>query len=325
MEITKYEHFFDLYKHLNDAVFSIWTKTTEIDSDYTIELKNNIGKILIETDGFNAISFDSIMNDIKQFLFTLTKENKESYIMGILQEWVKFVPLFDIHDKRKTYWIDGNLSDPNNDFVNAAKNSIRKNEQPLVLLKASVFEQYLFCCYRGKQQFFKLLSDFLYILDIDFNLLQDKVYTPPQISNKKNDSVFSAELSKYSTNTNPSDFWKNKAIKNLINENAIEELIKHIKYDKGEITKNKVKEYINRLIDNKVFNNANKKEFSTIALIFYQTGWLTNIKTFTEWKSLFSDTFERKTSTYKPKRLKQHTETIKAKIPFLDEFPVSIK
>ena len=186
MKISKYEHFFDLYKYLDDAVFSIWTETTESDSDYTIELKNRIGKILMETDHFTAISFDSIMDEIQQNLTNLKKKEKENFIKNILRKWAKFIPFFDIHNKRKTYWFDGRMLNPDSEVVDAARNSIIKNELPIKRLKASVFEQYLSYCYMYYQEFFRLLNYNLSILNIDFDALQDKVFTPPQKTILKN-------------------------------------------------------------------------------------------------------------------------------------------
>lgn len=306
MDRTYYDHFFALYKHVHDVVYTIWSGKTESNDNYTIELRNSIQQILNETNEFENILLDVILNEIEQILYPLTKKNKKSYIIGILRQWVQFAPYFDIRNEQEIYWIEGNTVNANYEFYKTAKDTIRKNERILVLLKASVFEKYLFGCYQKQQQFFKLLSDFCYLLDIDFNKLQVKVATPPE-------------------NTNQKEFEKTDAAKNQENETVFDKLISHVKFDKNEINKKLVKEYLNQLTVNNYFNESNDKDFATIAVIFYQSGWLTNIKSFEKWKSLFSEAFNRKNSTYKLNRLKGNTEFIKSKIPFLDKIPIKEK
>lgn len=197
MERTHYDHFLGLYKYMPNVVFIIDAEMTENSDNCTVELRNNIQQILDETNEFENITLDEIMNELKQNFYALSKENKESYIIDILQKWVEFEPYFDIRDERQYYWIDGMTVDTYTDFYNIAKQVIRKSENILAFLKATIFEKYLSLCYKKKQQFFKLLSAYCYLIDIDFSLLQEKVATPPQTTKTKDYSALLKDLSVY--------------------------------------------------------------------------------------------------------------------------------
>lgn len=102
---------------------------------------------------------------------------------------------------------------------------------------------------------------------------------------------------------------------------AFNNLLSKIKFSKNDEIKMKVEKHLNELNEIEYFKKTNGIKFASIALIFYETGWIANTKTFTEWLSIFSDAFQRKIPKYKPNQLKQAKENIKIKIPFLDCLP----
>lgn len=115
-----------------------------------------------------------------------------------------------------------------------------------------------------------------------------------------------------------------KQIEKTVQGNKLDfdNLLSHIRFDRDEKTKEKVKEYLSQLRESAYFNKTNNKEFTAVALIFFQTGWVTNTKTFNDWSSIFAKAFARKKSSYKPNQIKKHTGTMKIKIPFLDDLPI---
>lgn len=98
-------------------------------------------------------------------------------------------------------------------------------------------------------------------------------------------------------------------------------LLLRIRFDKDEETKKKVEGCLLQLSNSECFTKANAKEFTAVALIFFQTGWIINTKTFSEWLSVFSKAFAREKSTYKMNQVETSSEAMKRKIPFLDRLP----
>ena len=121
------------------------------------------------------------------------------------------------------------------------------------------------------------------------------------------------------TKIDPEKQFENQNHENKLNFN---DLLTRIKFDKNEQTKEKVKVYLSQLNESATFKKTNRKEFTAVALIFFQTGWVTNIKSFNEWSIMFANTFGRKKSSYKPNQLKNQTGELKIKIPFLDDLPI---
>ncbi|MGE0021486.1 MAG: hypothetical protein AB7S72_17565 [Draconibacterium sp.] len=176
-------------------------------------------------------------------------------------------------------------------------------------------------CYTAYQHFFQLLNELCVDYHVDLVLLQEKAGIvawdrfDPNFKMWKNSNVALPENMKQNESEKTGD------VKNQDIEAVFKKLKEHIKYDRNEETKKLVTEFLKQLSDNSYFNNSNDKDFAAIAMIFYQSGWLTNINTFEKWKSLFSEAFNRKNSTYKLNRLKGNSELIKRKIPFLNEIP----
>lgn len=106
------------------------------------------------------------------------------------------------------------------------------------------------------------------------------------------------------------------------NKVGLKNLLLRIQFDKDEVTKNKVEDYLIRLSKIENFTNANGKEFTAVAFIFFQTGWVVNTSTFSEWSFKFSSVFDRKKSTYKINQVEGSIEVMKIKIPFLDKLPI---
>jgi hypothetical protein len=115
-----------------------------------------------------------------------------------------------------------------------------------------------------------------------------------------------------------------KQIEIPVQENKIDlkAILSKIQYDKNEETKKKVEGYLLQLSNSECFKEANDKEFAAVALIFFQTGWIKNINTFSGWLQIFSKAFCRKKSTYKKHQINTSIEAMKRKIPFLDKLPI---
>lgn len=189
MGLDNYDRFFGLFEHINHVAFVIEGDWTENKDNCTVELRDNVQKILDDTEDFRNIPLDSIMDEIKEKLTSLTKENKECYIIGLLQKWANTASYFDIQNERDEYWIEGHLVPSNNDLLVTVKEVISKYEKkPMMLLKAKNIEKYLTYCYWFYKDFFSKMDDYCRLIDIDFYSLYNKVITPPQTKNNTDNS-----------------------------------------------------------------------------------------------------------------------------------------
>ena len=95
-----------------------------------------------------------------------------------------------------------------------------------------------------------------------------------------------------------------------------------IKFDKNEDTKKRVRNILTELNERKLLTDSIDKEFTAIASILYNTGWVVNINTFTAWLLLLSNACNRvKKPNYKESGVKDSVKQIKQKYQFLDSLP----
>lgn len=114
---------------------------------------------------------------------------------------------------------------------------------------------------------------------------------------------------------------KKPSIPEKANEINFTNILSRIKFDKDESTRARVKSDLIRLDQTEYFQTSKGYVFATVALIFYQTGWVINTPTFKEWLLIFSLAFNRSKSSYKRNDVEQYIEEMKRKIPFLDKLP----
>lgn len=99
-------------------------------------------------------------------------------------------------------------------------------------------------------------------------------------------------------------------------------ILQMIKFDRFEKAKPKFKECLSSLGEDKRFHSINNKEFAAIAFLFYKTNWINNDPPFTEWLNVFSESFNRLASKYKPNQLREVAELMERKFPYLVELPI---
>jgi hypothetical protein len=72
-------------------------------------------------------------------------------------------------------------------------------------------------------------------------------------------------------------------------------------------------------------HRAKGKDFTAIASILYNTGWVSKNTTFADWLREFSDAYKRPIPTYKESQVKDSVEFARRKAPFLDKLTVASK
>ena len=92
-----------------------------------------------------------------------------------------------------------------------------------------------------------------------------------------------------------------------------------IKFSKNDINKNAIERILSDLNERGILRDSNDRDFATIAFIIFQTGWVNNISTFSEWQKLFSESCKREPTSYKPNKLKDNIETIKKKSIYFND------
>ena len=100
-------------------------------------------------------------------------------------------------------------------------------------------------------------------------------------------------------------------------------LLLNIKKDRDDVTRNKAEDFFSQLNESRSDpKKVNGKEFTAIASILYNTGWVVNINTFTAWLLLLSNACNRvKKPNYKESGVKDSVKQIKQKYQFLDSLP----
>ena len=99
-------------------------------------------------------------------------------------------------------------------------------------------------------------------------------------------------------------------------------LLLNIKKDRDDVTRNKAEDFFSQLNESRSDpKKVNGKEFTAIASMFYNTGWIVKNKSFAKWLRALSEFYDRPIPTYKETQVKDCIEDLKRKAPFLEKLP----
>ncbi|WP_319589644.1 hypothetical protein [uncultured Draconibacterium sp.] len=99
-------------------------------------------------------------------------------------------------------------------------------------------------------------------------------------------------------------------------------ILKKVKFNKNNEVTNQFENCLKKLsTDDRFINSVNGIEVSTIAYIFYVTGWIRNELKFTDWLELFYQTYFFELTKYKPGRLENRIDKVKGKFPYMEHLP----